>query len=64
MSEWPSRVRFFLIDSFVNNILINVEDGIYETYLDEGQVKVKSRKSRRKVSDITTWLEAWNNYDK
>ena len=57
------RGEFLPLETVLINVHSGTEDIKLETYLENGQLLVKSRKTRRRVVDILSWLEAFNTYE-
>ena len=46
------------------NYTQGTEETRYETFLEQGQLVVKPKRSRRKIYDVLTWLEGYNEYER
>lgn len=58
--------EFVYLDHFLLNVTVSQETlGELQQYVDaDGQVSYKPRRSKRRISNLQSWLEAWSNYEK
>ena len=57
--------EFVYLDQFLLNLVVSPEnEGELCQYLENGQVNFRPRRSKRKITNFSTWLEAWNNYER
>ena len=68
---WPERTaRKALMGEFTNLSLLTDEielvqdDENYELVPNEGTISLKQKVQKKKISDFTSWLEAWLKYEK
>ena len=58
------RGEFLYIDVFLGTGYSPIEENKLETKITDGQVEYKVKTFRRKVTDLTSWLEGWFIYEK
>jgi len=57
--------EFVYLDQFLLNLVVSPDcEGELCQYLENGQISYKPRRSKRKIVNLATWLEAWGNYER
>ena len=57
--------EFVYLDQFLLNLIVSPEnDGELCQYIENGQVNFRPRRSKRKITNFSSWMEAWGNYER